>query len=100
MKRLALMFAAASLAAPLSAQSVPEEPRSITISTAGVRFDNAESVARLRARIARAVRQVCAPAGSTLRDHMLSRQCRIEAKQRSDQQLAELLSTTRLAALQ
>ena len=99
MKRLALMLAAASLAAPAAAQSPSDQPRSITVSVSGVRFDDSSSIANLSIRIARAVRQVCEPYGITLRDRLSSRQCELRAAQQSERQLAQLVDRTRLAAV-
>ena len=96
MKRYVLMFAAASLAAPVSAQAAPEE-RIISLSTAGVRFDHPSSVAELRVKVSRAVRTVCQVDGRSLRDHLASRKCQVDATQRSEERIAQLLSRTRLA---
>lgn len=96
MKRYVLMFAAASIAAPVSAQAAPEV-RSISVSVAGVRFEDPHSIAELRVRIARAVRKVCEGDSRSVRDHLASRQCRADATKRSERQIARLLDPTRLA---
>lgn len=98
MKRHVLLFAAASFAAPACAQAAPEE-RSISVSAAGVRLEDPGSIAELRVRIARAVSKVCESDGRSVRDHLASHQCRAEAMEGSERQLAQLLDRTRLAAV-
>ena len=95
-----IMIAAACLAAPTFAQTVQDDQRSVSVPLAGVRFDDPRSIADLRHRIDRAVRQVCAPAATTLDEHMQVRACRIGALKTAERQLARYVGQTRMAAVE
>ena len=99
MRLFPLMIVVACVATPALARTVENDRRSMSVPLAGVRFDNPQSVADLRRRVDRAVRQVCAPADSTLSQQMQARTCRVGAQRASERQLARYVDRNRLAAL-
>ena len=99
MRLYPLMIAVACVATPLLAGPGEVDRRSMTVPLAGVRFDDPQSVANLRRRIERAVRQVCAPDDRSLFQQMRSRTCRIGAQRATERQLARYVDDNRLASL-
>lgn len=99
MRLFPLIIVVACVATPALTRTVEDDQRSVSVSLAGARFGNPQSVADLRRRIDRAVRQVCAPADWTQSQQMQARNCRAGAQRASERQLARYVDRNRLAAL-
>lgn len=92
MKRLAALFAAAALL-PTAASAQPNlERRSLAIPIAGIPLTDPAQVAALRARIARAARQVCADDDRSFSAWHETRRCTRVAVEDANRQLNRLVA--------
>lgn len=75
-----------SFAAPAAAASA-SEPRSVFVRLDAADLSASKATTTIHHRIASAARQVCAPEGRTLKEHMIARQCFDSAVRSAEAQL-------------
>jgi UrcA family protein len=98
MKILAASLAAVALIAGATpALAKPRENVEVRVSTAGINFNDAESVAKFRARVARAVADVCNPGDRVNADMAPDFACRKSMAQTSETRIAALQAKSNAA---